>query len=156
MPAGNMCHEYYLRVSENSPLITKSSYPKVVGMHTPFVKGKSGAQTPPTNMWRQHWVGLGAQVISTYLLSVQWMATPSGTLHPTQAWMLEPPWPCCYRDATHRHKKSSHLVHKTAMCMDHGNLPCLQLAGTCGFCPLASKASQRQTESFHSTCLFLL
>lgn len=48
--AGNMCHEYYLHVSENSPLIRKSSYPKVVGMHTPFFKGQSGAQTPPTNV----------------------------------------------------------------------------------------------------------
>lgn len=153
IPAGNMCHEYYLRVSENSPLIRKNSYPEDVAVHTVFVKGQSGAQTPPTNMWGQHWV---AQVISTYLFSVQWMVTPSGTPHPTQAWVPEPPWSCSCLDATHRHKKSCHLVHKTATWMDHGNLPCLQLAGSCGFCPLVSKASQRQTENFHSTWFFLL
>lgn len=156
IPAGNMCRECYLRVSENSPLIRESSYPEVVAMHTSFVKGQSGALTPPTNMWGHHWVGLGPQVISTYLLSVQWMVTPSGTPHPSQAWGPEPPWPCFYCDVTHRHKKSCYLVHQTAMWMDHGNLPCLQLAGTCGFCPLVSKASQRQTESFHSMCLFFL
>lgn len=33
-----MCYECYLHVSENSPLIRKSSYPDVVGMHTPFDK----------------------------------------------------------------------------------------------------------------------
>lgn len=152
MPAGNMCHKYYLWVSENSPLIRKNSYPKAVGMRTPFVKGQSGAQTPPTNMWGQHCISLDAQVISTCLLSVQWMVTPSGTPHPSQVHVPEPPWPCCCHDATHRHKKSCLLVHKTAMWMAHRNLPCVQLAGTCSFCPLVSKASQRQKVSTAHGC----
>jgi len=54
VPAGNMRHEYYLHVSENSPLIKKSSYPEAVGVRTLFVKGQFGAHTPPTNMWGQH------------------------------------------------------------------------------------------------------
>lgn len=132
IPMGNMCHKYYLRVSEHSPLIRKINYPEAVAMHTPFVKGRFGLRHPQQT-WGQHWVDLGAQVISTYLLSVQWMVTPSGTAHATQAWVPEPPWPCCCCDATHRNKKPCHCIHKIVMWMDRGNLPLLTAGGDLWF-----------------------
>lgn len=92
----------------------KSSYPEVVAMHMPFVKGHSGSQVPKQNMWRQHWVGLCAQAMNTYLLRVQWLFTPWSTSHPTNMPVSDPVSSSSYHASTHRCKKSC-LVHKTAM-----------------------------------------
>lgn len=97
IPAGNVCHMYYLCVSESCPLIRRSSHFEVVGVHTPFIKGQCGAQRLPTSMWGQHWGGLAAQDEHlSFKCPVD--SPPSGTAHPT--WVPEPPWPCCCCDAT--------------------------------------------------------
>lgn len=97
IPAGNVCHVYYLCVSESCLLIRRSSHSEVVGMHTPFIKGQYGAQRLPTSMWEQHWDGLAAE---DKHLSFECPVDgpPSGTPHPT--WVPEPLGPCCCCDAT--------------------------------------------------------
>lgn len=90
VPADNVCHMYYLCVSENCSLIRRSSHSEVVGMHTLFITGSMelrDSQKACRDNTEMAWLPR----ISTYLLSVQWMVLHQGLHVPPKCLSLPGP-----------------------------------------------------------------